>query len=213
MTARILPRVLALVAAGATFIAACGGSSATTAPTPTTAPLPTQGAVATEVPGASGLPGFSFALPSGFHADADLEGLLPDTIAGETVTKLSMTGDSFMGAGMASGDLQTVLTQLGKTPADLSVAVGGTSKASIIAFRIKGVDGNRIFDSFVATAGSQDVGQVSDVNIAGKAAKKVVQTDGTTLYLYATGDTILTVTDIGGGLTDALLQQIFQQLP
>ena len=114
---------------------------------------------------------------------------------------------------MGTGDLEKVLTQLGKAPADLSVAVGGTAKASIIAFRIKGVDGNQIFNSFLATAGSQDVGTVSDANIAGKAAKKVVQTDGTTLYLYATGDTILTVNDIGGGLTDAVLQQIFQQLP
>ena len=124
-----------------------------------------------------------------------------------------MTGDTFMGAGQGTDELQKVLTQFGKSPTDLSVAFGGSTKASIVAFRIKGVEGGKIFDSFLAAAGSQDVGTVTDVNIAGKAAKKVVESDTTTLYLYATGDAIITITDINGGLTDAVLQQIFQQLP
>ncbi|HEX3266138.1 MAG TPA: hypothetical protein VHR16_10765 [Candidatus Limnocylindrales bacterium] len=208
MTARLLPRVLALVAAGATFVAACGGSTATTAPTvapPTVAP--------TVAAASSALPGFSFALPSGFNADKDLEALLPDSIAGETVTKLSMTGDSFMGIGQGTEDLQKVLDQFGKSPSDLSVAFGGTSKASIVAFRIKGVDGGKIFDAFAAAAGNRDVGSISDVTIAGKPAKKVVDSSGSTIYLYATGDAIITVTDANSALTDDLLQQIFQQFP
>jgi hypothetical protein len=207
MTPRLLARALAVVAAGATFVAACGGGSATPAPTATPpAVAATQGAEA------SGLPGFSFALPSGFNADKDLEGLLPDTVAGETVQKFSMAGTSFMGTGQNTDSIQKVLTQFGKSPADLSVAFGGTTKASMVAFRIKGVDGSRIFDAFTASAG-QDVGSIADVNISGKPAKKVTETGGTTLYLYSTGDTILTITDINGGLTDAVLQQIFQQLP
>jgi hypothetical protein len=209
MSSRLLTRALALVAAGATFIAACGGGAATTAPTvaPTLAPA-TQGA---GVPESSGLPGFSFALPSGFNADKDLEALLPNTIAGETVTKLSLTGDTFMGAGQGTDDLQKVLTQFGKQPADLSVAVGGTSKASVFAFRIKGVDANQMFGAFAAAQGS-DVGTVTDVTIAGKAAKKVVDPAGTVLYLYATGDALITISSTGDALTDAVLNEIFQNL-
>jgi hypothetical protein len=206
MTTRSLARVLALVAAGATFIAACGGGTATPAPTaaPTTAPVAT---------GDTGLPGFSFALPSGLNADKDLEGLLPDTIDGETVQKFSMAGDSFMGTGQNTDSLQKVLTQFGKSPSDLSVAFGGTTKASLVAFRIKGVDGSKIFDAFTSAAGTADVTSISDVTIAGKAAKKVVETDSTTLYLYATGDAIITITNIGDAISDTVLQQIFQQLP
>jgi hypothetical protein len=211
MTRPFLARALAVVAAGVTFIAACGGGTATTAPA-TIAPATVAPTVAaTQAAAASGLPGFSFALPSGFNADKDLEALLPNTIAGETVTKLSMTGDSFMGMGQGTDDLQKVLTQFGKTPADLSVAVGGTSKASVFAFRIKGVDANQLFGAFAAAQGS-NVGTVTDVTIAGKAVKKVVDSTGTVLYLYATGDALITVTDIGGGLTDAVLAEIFQNL-
>lgn len=212
MTSRSLARPLGLLAAAATFIAACGGGAATTAPTTaaTVAPAtvaPTQGADASE------LPGFSFAIPSGFNADKDLEALLPDDIGGETVQKLSMTGDSFMGVGQGTEDLQKVLDQFGKSPSDLSVAFASSTKASIIAFRIKGVDGSKIFDAFLAASQDQDVASMSDVNIAGKAAKKVTDSTGQTLYLYATGDAIVTITDINGGLTDPVLQQIFQQLP
>lgn len=210
MTPRSLARPLALLVAGATFIAACGTGAATTAPTtaPTVAPAT---AAPTQAAGGSAQPGFSFALPSGLNADKDLEALLPSTIAGETVTKLSMTGDSFMGIGQGTDDLQKVLTQFGKSPADLSVAVGGTSKASVFAFRIKGVDANQLFGAFAAAQGS-DVGTITDVTIAGKAAKKVVDATGTVLYLYATGDALITITDIGGGLTDAVLNEIFQNL-
>lgn len=208
MTPSSLARPLALVAAGAMFIAACGSGAATTAPsaTPTIAP-------ATAAPAGSGQPGFSFALPSGLNADPALEGMLPDTIAGETVTKLSMTGDSFMGGGMGTEDLQKVLDQFGKGPSDLSVAVGGSSKASVFAFRIKGVDANQLFTAFAAVQGNQSA-NVSDVTVAGKAAKKVVEsTDATTLYLYAAGDVLITITGNAGGLTDPVLNEIFQQLP
>jgi hypothetical protein len=208
MTPSFLARPLALVAAGAMFLASCGGGAATTAPSaaPTLAP-------ATTAPAGSAQPGFSFALPSGLNADPGLEGMLPDTIAGETLTKLSMTGDSFMGAGMGTEDLQKVLDQFGKGPSDLSVAVGGSSKASVFAFRIKGVDANQLFTAFAAVQGNQSA-NVSDVTVAGKAAKKVVEsTDATTLYLYATGDVLITITGNGDGLTDPVLNEIFQQLP
>lgn len=211
MPSRALARALALLAAGATFIAACGGGTATTAPTTAATVAPaTQGGAAS---GDLGQPGFSFALPSGFNADPDLESKLPATIAGETVQKLSMTGDSFMGIGQGTDDLQKVLDQFHKQPADLSVAIGSTSKVSVFAFRIKGVDANQMFSSFASIQGNQSA-SVSDVTIAGKAAKKVVEsTDATTIYLYASGDVLITISPIGDGLTDAVLNEIFQNLP
>ena len=114
-------------------------------------------------------------------------------------------------ASVRPDDLQKVLTQFGKQPADLSVAVGGTSKASVFAFRIKGVDANQMFGAFAAAQGS-DVGTVTDVTIAGKAAKKVVDSSGTVLYLYATGDALITISSTDDGLTDAVLNEIFQNL-
>jgi orotate phosphoribosyltransferase-like protein len=70
-----------------------------------------------------------------------------------------------------------------------------------------------MFSSFASIQGNQSA-NVSDVTIAGKTAKKVVEsTDATTIYLYATGDVLITVSPIGDGLTDAVLNEIFQNLP
>jgi hypothetical protein len=214
MTARTSARALALLAGAVLVLAACGpGGTASSSPAATTA------AVATPAPAETGgglFPSFdlgSFALPS-FNRDVELEGLLPDTIAGKTVQKFSMTGDSYMGTGgTGTEEVDAVLDQAGKTAADLSVAFGGTNAVTLIAYRIKGVPADTFFQAFLAAAQQDGETTVTDAGIGGKSVKKVVSTDSElgTAYVYASGDVLFTV--VGAALTDAILQEAFSQLP
>ena len=214
MTTFRLARPLALVAAAAFLVTACGGTTATTAPgsstAATTAPA-TSGPVAT-APGASIDPGFSFALPSGMNADKDLEAILPSEIGGVALTKLSMTGEQFLDDA-GSEDLAQMVQGLGKAPSDLSVAFGGTASIVMIAFRVKGVDASTIYNAVIASQEAEDVGDITDVSIAGKSAKKLIDSTQTTSYLYLTGDAVVTVTSVGTPFDDATLNEIFSKLP
>ena len=212
MTARRTGTAITLFAGLALAVGACGGSAATSAPTSaasTEAP-PVSEAPATEAPAASGLPGFSFALPS-FTADTELEAMFPKEIAGKTLQVLSMSGTDFMGANPAGDAIQPVLTQLGKSPSDLSVAFGGTEDLAVIAFRIKGIAAEQFLGAYTQTAAQGAT--ITDASFGGKSVKKVVTTDQppTTTYLYLKNDVIWTVS--GSALTDALLNEAFSKLP
>jgi hypothetical protein len=210
MTRNPIARTIALLGAIAVLLAACGGTTATTAPTgaaPTVAP-PTQ-AAASVAPGFSFGPGFSIDLPSD---DKDLEAILPSDLGGVALQKFSMTGESFMAGGTGAEDMAATLQLLGKTPADLSVAFAGNTTVILIAFKVKDVGATQIYDAVVAAQDSQDVANITDVTIAGKSAKKVVDSTSTTVYLYLTGDAVITVTGVGA-LPDATLNEIFTKLP
>ncbi len=195
-------RGLAIAAAIAGAVAACGGVASTTPPA-TTAPA-SAGPAAT-LPGASFGPGFSFELPS---VDKELEGFLPDEIGGEAFTKSSVGGEAFL-QGTGEEEFQQVLTALGKTPADLTAALAGNSKAFLIAFRVKGVPAGQFLDSFVAAASGEGA-ELTDITLGGKQAKKFIDADGSTMYIYLTGDTIVTVSPISQD--QAVLDEIFQKL-
>jgi hypothetical protein len=214
MTARTSARALALLTGAVLVLAACGpGGTATSSPAATTATVATPAPDATD-------PGFfpsfdlgSFAIPS-FNSDVELEGLLPDTIAGVTVQKFSMTGDSFMGTGGTGTDeLDAILDQAGKTPADLSVAFAGTNAVTLIAYRIKGVPADTFFQAFLTAAQQGGETTLTDASFGGKSVKKLVSTDTDTgtVYVYASGDVLFTV--LGAALTDAILQEAFSALP
>jgi hypothetical protein len=214
MTARTSARALALLAGAVFILAACGpGGTATSSPAATTAAVTTPGPAAT---GGGLLPSFdlgSFAIPS-FNSDVELEGLLPDTIAGVPVQKFSMTGDSFMGTGgTGTEELDAILDEAGKTPADLSVAFAGTDAVTLIAYRIKGVPADTFFQAFLLAAQEGGETTLTDASFGGKSVKKVVSTDTDigTVYVYASGDVLFIVG--GEGLTDAILQEAFSQLP
>lgn len=206
-------RALGLLTAGALLIAACGGSAATTAPTtaPVTAAPATTAPVVTEAPETSTEPGFSFALPS-FHGDEDLEAMIPETIGGEDLTVLSMTGDQFLGDGTASPELAGALQALNKTTADLSVAFAGTSSISVIAFRVKGVPADTLFNAFKDAEPDQYTAE--NASYGGKSVTKLIPSDGTVAFIYLKGDTMFVV---GGpdetAPSDALLNEAFQKLP
>jgi hypothetical protein len=213
MTARTSARALALLTGAVIIVAACGPGG-----TPTSSPAATTAAIATPAPDVTdgGLPSFdlgSFAIPS-FNSDVELEGLLPDTIAGVAVQKFSMTGDSFMGTGgTGTEELDAILEQAGKTPADLSVAFAGTDAVTLIAYRIKGVPADTFFQAFLTAAQQGGETTLTDASLGGKSVKKVVSTDTDigTVYVYASGDVLFIVG--GEGLTDAILQEAFSALP
>lgn len=208
-------RATGLLAAGALLIAACGGNAATSAPASvaaTSAPAtnaPATAAIPTDVPGATGgLP--SFALPS-FHGDTDLESLIPTSLGGEPVSILSMTGDQFLG-GEGSPELEAALGELGKTPADLSVAFAGNTKISVVAFRVKGVPADTLFSAFKEA--ETDGYTVENVSYAGKSVVKLTPADGTVGLIYLKDDTMFLIGGSGDALPgDDLLNEAFSKLP
>jgi hypothetical protein len=210
VTARNMARPLTLLTGLAILVAACGGSAATATPGAPAASNGSSAAPVTAGPVATSGAEPTFVMPSLPTGDAALEELLPDEIAGETVTKLSMTGDQFMGTGNA--EVEAVLQQFNKTPADLSVAFGGTAALALIAYQLKGVDGGQFFDAFVAASDDEGQVTVTDANYSGKAVKKVVSPDSEigTVYVYTSGDVMYIVG--GAGVTDALLTEAFSKI-
>jgi hypothetical protein len=201
---------LAILAVATFVLAACGQAAA-----PTSAPGGTQAAVitpipATQAPGATEGPAFSFDLPS---EDKALEALLPDQIGGKPVLKVSQTGDRFLsGDAASSADFRAILTQFGKSPADLSVAFAGTLDIQVGAYRIKGVDPNQVFNAFLQVVKSAQGDVVTDVTLGGKQVKKVVTVAGDTTYIYASGDVLFTV-NAQATVAPALLDEVFSNLP
>lgn len=199
-------RAIGLLAAGAMVIAACGGTGATTAPTQAAATA-TAAPVATDAP-ATAAPGFSFVLPS-FRGDPELEAMIPDTIGGETVTLISMTGDEIPIGG--SPEIAAALEALDKTTADLSVAFAGTTALSIVAFRVKGVQAGALFDAFKAAQTDQYT--TENASFGGKSVVKTTSA-GTVAFMYLKDDTMFVVGGSGTTApTDDLLNEAFSKLP
>lgn len=211
MTSRPLVRPALLLAAATLLVVACGGPAPTETASPSAGPptaepslvAPTLPPVGTTAP----TPGFSFQLPS---VDEELEAVLPDEIAGETVSKGSMSGAALIAFG-GSEDLEEVLDAFDKEPSDLTAAIGSTPDVIMFAFRIDGVPAGGLFDAFVAAVGDGDQA-ISDVTISGKAVKKVVDPSGAARYLYFVDDVLVTVSGVVE-LDDAVLAEIFRELP
>lgn len=197
---------LAALASLSILVAACGAGAA-----PGASP-----AAATQVPVTQGPAGTGGAVPSldlsSFHADVELEDLFPDEIGGQTLTVLSMSGAEMMVDG-SSPELEATLTALGKSPSDLSVAFGGVSGVSIIAFQIEGVPGGSILTEFFKAYQQETASSITDVTFGGKAVKKIVPTDTgeETTYVYSSRDVVFAVG--GETITDAQLTEVFSKLP
>lgn len=204
MTARRIALGLAMLLGATMAVAACGSAAPTTAPTTAVTPAPPP----TFALPSLGLPG-SFTLPS-FSSDTELEAMFPTEVGGKPLTVRSMSGADFMAFGGAG--MSPALNKLGKTPADMSVAFGGTADASIvvIAFRIQGTQADQFLSAYIATAQQAQGATITDASFSGKAAKKVVS-PAQTVYIYLHGDVTWTVG--GPALTDATLNEIFSKLP
>ena len=191
------------IAAAAVLVAACGTSTATGTPgAAATQAAPTE-VPATQAPLPSVGPGFSVTLPS---EDKALEDQLPDEVAGVQLNKSSLAGASL--AGTPDSNVSKVLSQLGKTPADISAAFGASTVVSVGAYRLKGVDASILLAAFVQVLTGDATPTITDASIGGKAVKKVV-TDNQTIYVYAKGDVLFTV----GLGTDAAIAEAISKLP
>ncbi|MEO5703643.1 MAG: hypothetical protein ABIZ52_07850 [Candidatus Limnocylindrales bacterium] len=210
MKSRTFALPLAALTSLAIVVAACGPGAATSAPGSS------QGAAATVAPVTQAPAGTDGAAPtldlSSFHADVQLEDLFPDEIGGQTLTVLSMSGAEFM-VGGTSPELEATLTALGKSPSDLTVAFGGVTNVSIIAFQIAGVPGGSILTEFFKKFQQETPSVITDVTISGKSVKKIVPTDTgeETTYVYTSQDVVFAVG--GADITDALLAEVFSKLP
>lgn len=88
------------------------------------------------------------------HDVADLEGLLPATLNGTSLTRESWTGDTILGDDSWSTSMTAFLTSSGKTAADLQASqaydqAGGLDLSAGV-FRVAGLDGEALRDAMIA---------------------------------------------------------------
>ena len=180
---------LAAILLLALAIAACSSGGATVSPTPSATAEPSS-------PVASG------AEPSLPSDAADLEALIPDTVGGVTLQKLSMRGNEFANSGSASAEAEEFLRNLGVSPDDVSVAIGfgispdSGSGAAVFVFKAVGADSERLLQTFKdATDAERDTPlDWESVNVGGKQVERATDPEQESrVYLYVTGDLLVFV--------------------
>ncbi|HVA87761.1 MAG TPA: hypothetical protein VNF73_15765, partial [Candidatus Saccharimonadales bacterium] len=192
MTRRSIQSLVAGVAV-TLVVGACSSSAATLTPIPAASQSAAPSAApASAEPSAAittfAIPSFafpsggsftipSFALPSG---DKALEARLPDSINGVTLRKFSIAGADFLTNPSSAGasDLNGALAALGKTPADVSVAVAtdpsGELGLTLGAFRIAGTDSGALLNAFVSATQKEAPGAtVAQTSIGGKNVTQI----------------------------------------
>ncbi len=115
-------------------------------------------------------------LPSGAE---DLEALIPDTIGGVALQKLSMRGNEFANSGGASAEAEEFLRTLGVSPEDVSVAIGfglstdTGSGVAVFVFRAEGADSDRLLQAFKDATDAERETPLDweSVNIGGKQVR------------------------------------------
>jgi hypothetical protein len=133
----------------------------------------------------------NFAFPS---TDKELEALIPDTLCGQKVQKLSMSGDQVF-SDSADPGLVAALHALGKTTKDVSAAAGFPLEANphcgVIIIRIKGADEGKLKQIFKDQAAKEGT-TYTEVSIGGKT---VATSDPSSFdYTYVKGDGVVVVT-------------------
>jgi hypothetical protein len=227
---RPLVRAVARAAAAlvlAAAIAACGTSSGTPIPTaaatsqaaaasdPASAPA---SAPASDVP--ASLPPETPEPSVDSHGVPELEALLPASVGGIALERLSLTGADFyaLGTSDSRARLDDMLKGLGRTLADLAVADAGdpTGKAvlEVGALRVAGAEPARLLSEWVASNQAVKPGQivVTAEALDGRRLTKLVDSTrpvGGSTYAYAIGDTIFLV----AADDPAILSSALAQLP
>jgi hypothetical protein len=148
----------------------------------------------------SGLPGASDALPSGTPASAVLEGLLPTTVNGTTLTVKSSVDANALANDPSARAIDAAVLSLGKQPSDLEIGVAfdasGTVDLTIIGFRISGMSPDKLRPIILQTwLANQAAGvTTTQVNLSGTPATQVSYGDtGADEYLLVYRDAVFVV--------------------
>ena len=183
-----LRAALAAILLLALAAAACSSGGASASPTPSASVPSVEPSIASSSEGA--LP----SLPSGAE---DLEALIPDTIGGVALQKLSMRGNAFANSGGASAEAEEFLRTLGVSPEDVSVAIGfglstdTDSGVAVFVFRAEGADSDRLLQAFKdATDAERETPlEWESVNIGGKQVERAADPEqNNRVYLYVKDD-------------------------
>jgi hypothetical protein len=166
-------------------LAACGPAASGNSGEPSSATSPA--ASEASVGGASVSPG----------AVADLEAWIPDSVAGMTMQKQSMSGDVYA---QQFGDpgIAAMLEDLAIAPADASVAIGvGNSpalnlSARMLVVRAPGADSDQLDEAFKTATNGQRTTPLewTATSIGGKQVESALDPPAT-YYLYVKGDVLV----------------------
>lgn len=209
-------RLLVLLTGAALAVAACGGSSTSSAtPGAATAAPATEApssatAVESQEAASTDTGGPDVSLQPG--AAGDLEAMLPSEANGIRFSKSSFDGSSLGLAGVPidAGQLQPVLEANGKTMKDVRFALasptdaGSGLSAIVMAFQIQGVDAEKLLP-VLDSSGS--LGDLTQTTIAGKS----VRTGGTPPFgaaVYLKDDVLFYVLFADEPTTEAIIAQL-----
>jgi hypothetical protein len=141
----------------------------------------------------------------------ELEALLPDNVAGTSLSRSSGTGSDVFRDDAWSRRMTAFLTDRGKSPADFRYAQAWDPTQKLIfeleAFRVPGVDGAQLADAVVdaVRAGTPDVAVGPSV-VAGRPVTSVAYPDDPSrLYVYERDDTVFVVASADPSLVTALI--------
>lgn len=228
----MISRTIALVAV-ATLIVACGSSTGgATVPAspgasaigPSSAPTASPSSAAVATAGASAAPASIGPSDSpepsvDSHGVPALEKLLPATIGGVALERISLKGADFYATGSADNQthLDAFLKGLGKTVSDLQVGdaydPSGLTRLEVGVFQVVGAKPAELLSGWVASTQASKPGMIAVTNttVDGRALTKLV--DGTrdvgkTTYAYAKGDTIFLIAADDLGLVSGALAQL-----
>ena len=132
------------------------------------------------------------------HDAADLEALLPKTVAGATLTSQSTKGLNGLGDDSATQALVARLKSLGKSADDVEIAEAydpnGAVDADIVAFRVKGLGSAALLDALTQSwlaAGASGV-TTTQQTIAGRKVTVIDYGDGSSAdYVWEQGDAVI----------------------
>ena len=132
------------------------------------------------------------------HDAADLEALLPKTVAGATLHRQSTKGLNGLGDDSATQALVARLQTLGKSAADVEIAEAydpnGAVDADIVAFRVKGLGSAALLDALTQSwlaAGPSGV-TTTQQTIGGRKVTVIDYGDGSSAdYVWEQGDAVI----------------------
>lgn len=179
----------------AVAVAACGtstGSGSTTSSAPSSAPSVAASAAASAAAPSAAASAEASAAASPAAGGGDLASKIPTTVGDVTLSATVVDGDSYIKTNV-NQQLAPILTLLGKTPTDVTVATatgsGDKGTLFISAVQVPGADVSKVQDTFQTAAAATKTNVLKTADMGGKSVVQVT-TPSYTLAVWANGDTI-----------------------